>query len=301
MITTPTFRTVAATSALALAAAGSALLASPAVAAESQALTYTCEVPLLGAKEFTATYKMADTVPYGGTVSVDTTVVVPADVSETLYSIGTRRVEGEATAYGLAAGLVEIGVPGTVPSTAVPQSGPLTVVAQGGVALNPNFLVPAGSVIDVDAADRQGDGDAAVDLRAVLRSYGEDGAQRGEFNIPCELNDGQTVDIGAFTVVKADTKTKAALKAKKGKSIVAKATVTPETNVVASGVVKLVVKRNGKKVGAEKVTLNDKGKASAKFAKAKKGKYTLVAKYLGNKAENQNNFNGSKGKATKKV
>ena len=290
----PKFRTVAAGSALALAATSGAMLASPAVAATSDTLSYTC--PVLGNPQtLTGTHTVAETVPYGGVVDVTTAVTIPQGLSSFLYNGGFRQVDGTVVNQATATvGPVTVPVesPGTVAKTDINSDAATTIIATGGPSLAPYAAAtPAGTVIAVSMLDRAEDSD----MDALLYTYNEAGEQSGPVPLACELDDEQNLAVGDVTVVKADTETTAKL-AKKRKKMIAKAVVdAPESGVDTAGQVKFVLKRDGKKVGAQKAELNNE-RAKAVFKGAKKGKYKLIAKYLGG-----DNFNGSKDVAKKKV
>lgn len=297
MFTTPTFRTVAAGSALALAAAGGAMLASPATAATSETLNYTCTFGALGDKAATATHTVPDTVVYGGMVPVSTTVTVPADVAGFLYGAGAREVDGTATTYSaVAGGLVKIPVPQTIAKTPVPAAGTMDVVAVGNVDTAPFAgAVNAGDVVDVALDDRAD----AADIEASLSWYAENSTDpQGPISVPCELGDGQNLAVGMVTIVQAGTETNAKLTYKKAKKmLVGKANVdAPESGADLAGKVKFILKKNGKAFKTATKDVNAKGIATVKWAKIKKGNYKLVTKYLGTE-----NFTKSSDSATKKV
>lgn len=298
MFTTPTFRTVAATGALALVATSGAMLASPAIAATSDTLNYTCTFGALGDKAATATHSVPDTVVYGGVVPVSTTVTVPADVTGFLYGAGARQVDGSATTYAsVVGGALKLPVAQVIGKTAVPATGTMDVVAVGNVDTAPYAgAVKAGDVIDVALDDRAD----AADIEANLFWYAENSdAGQGPIAVPCELTDGQALAVGNVTIVKAGTKTTAKLAyKKKAKKMVAKAVVdAPQSGVDAAGDVKFTLKRNGKTVASKKVALETE-RAKAVFTKIKKkGKYKVIAKFLGSE-----NFKTSKdGSPVKKV
>ena len=274
------FRKVAAGSALALAATGATLIASPATAATSDELTYTCQV-LGNPQTFTGVHTLAETVQYGGTAAVTTAVTIPASLSGFLYGAGYREVDGSIINYALAmVGTVTVPVesPGVVPRTDIQAEGPTTFIANGGPSLAPYApATPAGTVIAVSLQDRE-----ASDMDASLYTYNAEGEQAGPVAIPCELADGQDLTIGNITVVQAVTETVAKLSyaAKAGK-VVSKAVVdAPESDVAPVGDVKFVLKRNGNKIDGGTVALKN-GRAVMKTAAPKKGNYKLVTKYLG--------------------
>lgn len=298
--TTTTIRRVAAGSALALAASGSAFFAAPAMGATSQTLSYTCKTSL-GDKTLTASHEMAETVPYGGTVDVTSTVTVPEDVSGPLYAfLDARKVEGTLHSFATTAAGGSIQVDQAIPSTDVPPTGPMTLVADGGASLAPFApFTPAGTTVPVLVQDRKAqDGtteveDAIVNLN-ITNSQGDTSAAPP---IKCELADGQDLAVGSVTIVQAVTESAPAIGyAKKAHKVVGKVTVdAPESGVAPAGSVKLILKKGKKTVGKpQSVALTD-GKAVAKWQAPKKGAYRLIAKYAGDA-----NFEGSKAVATKR-
>lgn len=278
---------------LAAFAAGSALVSAPAGAATSGVLSYTCDV-LGNPQSFTASYDVPNlTVEYGGDVEVNTTVTVPAGLVDFIRATGAKKVDGDVTAY--AAGSI-LTLPVTqiiAPPAEVPETGPMTVVAKGGLSLAPYAqFTPAGTVAPITVQDRKAeDGTEASDLDASLYTYDAADNKSGPVAVSCELDDGQDVSVGELTVTQAQTTVKAKIKyAKKAKKVTAKATVkAPNSNVRPDGKVKLTIKKGKKTVFAKKVELSNIGKVSKTLKKAKKGSYKVVAKYLGT-----GNFTGSK-------
>lgn len=300
MSTTPTFRKIAAGSALAL-AAGGALLISPAEAATSEELNYTC--PVLGnPQEFTGTHTVADTAPYGGVVPVTTNVTIPSGLSQFLYGNGYRKVDGTVTNHATATvGAVTVPVqsPADVQKTDINSSGPTTIVAEGGPSLK-DFAgaTPAGTTITVAMQDRKNGAEEASDMDASLYTYDAEGTQAGPVPINCELADAQNLAVGTVEVVQADSSTAAKLTyAKAKRKMTGKATVSsPNSEVTPDGQVKLTLKKGKQTVGSKTVDLSPKGIAKASWSKIGKGSYKLIAKYLGT-----GNFNPSKGTTTKKI
>lgn len=290
-------RAAAATSALAL-AAGGAFLASPATAATSGDIGYSCDV-LGNPQPFTGTHTVADTAPYGGNVVVSGTIVVPDSLRGFLYGSNTRSVDGTTKVYALAAGMVPITVDETVPKQDLPASGDWTINANGVLSLAPYVgATPAGTELPVSLQDRPD----AADLEATLQNYDGTGAKQGNpIPIPCEISPDLTAEqltVGTVTIVPAKSGTVAKLtyNAKK-KVTTGKATVTSsDSNVTPDGNVKLTLKKGKKTIDSVTKPLNDAGVASMKWKGAlKSGTYKLVAKYV------NSNFETSSDSATKKV
>lgn len=294
-------RTAAATSALAL-AAGGAFLASPADAATSGSIQYTCQVAG-NPQTFHGTHTVSDTAPYGGDVDVSGTIVVPNALRQFLYNSNTRSVDGTTKVYALAQGVVPITVDETVPKQDLPASGDWTINASGSLSLAPyTAATPAGTQLQVSLNDRkQSDGTTeASDLDALLQNYDGSGAKQGSpLAVPCEIDpDAQNLTVGTVTVVKADSATAPSLKySAKKKTLTGMVTVTsPNSHVTPDGDVKLTLKKGKKTVDSVTKTLDDNGVASAKWKGLAKGTYKLVAKYLGT-----TNYNGSGGNASKSI
>lgn len=292
-------RAAAATSALAL-AAGGAFLASPANAVESAPIDYTCQTAL-GAKTFSVVHSAPDTVEYASSVPVVTKITVPDDVRGALRGIlKVESVTGTVTNYAKALG-APITVDQTIPETKVPDPGPFVLTATGAVDLEPfAAFTPAGTDIPVSVYDHKADdGTTEADDATVVLNYTYQQGQSGpeSSSISCEIADNAEHAVGTVKVVKATTATTAKL-AKKGSKLVASALVdTPNSSASpANGdMVKFVLKRNGNTVGKPKTVELTDGKATTTYA-AKKGKYKLVATYLG-----ADNFASSKDSAAKTV
>jgi hypothetical protein len=271
--------------------AGSALVASvaavvPASAATSAPLTYTCDGPPFSPYTFkvTADTTLPETAPPGAalTATATYTVVIPDNLRNLMYAIGGRNVEGTAaigaTAFGAAATLN-----GTVPKTAVPASGDLTVVASSPVKATAPATAGAHQVV-------------AGNFTTAIKVTREDGTTASEQNVSCVLDAGQNAVVDTLTVdaaapappvTKADTATTAkAAYAKKAKKATVKLTVTGADGTPGTGKVKVTMKA-GKKTRTVNATLNASGKAKAVFAKvSKKGKYVFTATYAGSDTQN---------------
>ena len=299
MLTTPTFRTIAAGGALAVAATSGVMLASPANAAESATLNYICNSPNLGDFPVTAKHAIPDTLVYGGKVAVTTTMTLTAETVGGLNFFGFNEVKGgTANNNGVASvpvGSLPVQFQQNVGQKDVPAAGPMDLVAIGDVDTAPYAgATPAGTSVGLAMSDIDG-----ADIAAVL-TLGKADGWSGDAPVDCELADGQDLTVGDVTVVKAGTETTAKLAyKKKAKKMIGKAAVdAPESGVDAAGQVKFTLKRNGKKVGSKSAELNANERAKAVFKNIKKkGKYKVVAKYVGG-----DNFMGSKdGSPVKKV
>lgn len=267
---------------LALAATGMAISMSPAQA-ESATLNYTCEVPALGGKTFTV---VADTSApakmQAGTstkASITAKVTIPEDVAGLISgALGASTVEGTASSTTTVNGKNRA-VDLTIPNTEIPD-GELTIVASGAAKI---AATKAGKLV-------LGTGDFSADLLFLK----EDGSEALAAEVPCTLDEGQNATVDTVKVVKAKSTTKVQkVKGKKKKAVV-KVKVKSKTSAKATGKVKITLK--GPKKVTKKVKVNKKGVAKVTVKKLKKGKYKVVAKYLGNK-----NVKASKGKAKGKV
>lgn len=289
--TNPTFRKVAAGSALALAATGAALITSPAEAATSPSLSYSCSQPQLGEFTVTATHAFGDTVQYGGDLAVTSTLTLPESVVGGLNFFGVKKIDGTSDTFASLEG-VQIQTDQAFPKTDVPASGTMNVAAAGTADTAPSGgVAQAGDVADLALVDT-----AAGDLTAEIFTYDASGAQGGPFVVTCELNDDQVLTVGTVSITQAVTETTAKLSyANKAGKLVAKGLVdAPASGASVVGDVKLIIKRNGKAFDSVTVPLNGKETAVAKLAAPKKGNYKLVAKYLGD-----DNFMASQDDITK--
>jgi hypothetical protein len=296
MSRTPAFRKIAAGgAALALTATGAAMLASPANAATSPSLTYTCHNDALGDFAVSATHAFGDTVGFGGELPVTSTLTLPESVVGALNFFGVKKVDGTSGVPATLNG-TQIQTDQAFPKTDVPASGTMNVVATGVADTAPaGGVAQAGDVADLAMVDT-----AASDLTAQIYTYDASDAQGGPFVVGCELDDSQTLTVGTVTITQATTETASKLtyKAKTDK-LIGKATVTaPDSGASPQGEVKMVLKRNGKVVSSQTKTLNSNGIATLTVADAKNGDYKLVAKYLGDEA---GNFTTSGSTATKSV
>ncbi len=299
--TNPVLRRAAATTTALALATGGALFMSPAHAATSAELTYTCDV-LGNPQTFTGKHTLAETVPYGGVAHVTTNVTIPGSLSAFLYGAGYRKVDGtvvnqaNATVGGMT---VPVESPAVIAKTAIEQSGPTTFTAEGGPSLKDYVAAtPVGTTVDVSLLDRKNGENEASDMDASLYTYDSGGTQAGPVPVACELNDGQDLTVGTVTVVQADTKTAAKLIYKAKRHLLTSKGVVraPDSGAPLEGKAKLTLKRNGTKIASATKNVSAKGIASMKLKHAKKGKYKLIVKYLGT-----DNFGTSSSNATKKL
>lgn len=265
-------RTVAAGSVLGLAAASASIVgtASP---ASAEALSFDCNVPIVGAQTFTVDISSSapSQLPTGSTVTPDVTAVlnIPASLADLMRGIlGVEEVEGVITSVVSVDG-VEQTVPLAIPRTDAGDSGDAVLTATG--ALAPITGGDPGDVIEVLAGNQ--------DVAMTLYNAGGEGSP---FAVPCTPSAGQDLTVGTISVVKAGSTTKvaASYNAKKDK-VTGTATVKARNGIAATGKVKFVLKKGTKTVATATKSLRS-GKATASFLRVKKaGAYTLLAQYAG--------------------
>lgn len=267
-------RTIAAGSALGLAAAGTAVLGT-AGSASAVPLDFDCTVPVLGAQTFAVGLDTdaPATAPTGGTLTPTWTadLTIPASMADLMRGVlSIDEIGGQIVSQATVDG-VPSPVTLTIPRTDIGDSGAATVTAVGDGA-----PIPLGDPGDVVAL-------AAGNQAVTMNLYDLDGDPAGTvFEIPCTPAAEQDLTVDSVEVVKAGSRTRADAKfiAKK-KKVAATATVRPETPVPADGEVTFTLKRGSRTVDTTTAALVS-GVAKASFAKVRKaGKYTLVAKYAG--------------------
>lgn len=185
----------------ALGTAGCAVLAGAGPASAqpvSQALRYTCDVPMLGDEPFTA--RIDADIPESVAVGepsrafpITARTTVDGDLTPWLDRLEVTSVEGTVRArIGVRApqGERQVTVPLHVARTGVPESGPFDVAAHG-TAPSLTFSAPGGARIAV----------GAIDLHVIGRKA--NGEVRGELDVPCTLDGGQSGVVGTFQVTGA--------------------------------------------------------------------------------------------------
>lgn len=253
-----------ATATLALAAGSlSTIATSPAAHAESDELTYTCTVPILGDQSFTV---VADTnapasVTVGDTFTpkVTATVTIPENVRGAVYGLlDARTAEGTGQAQTLVDGVAST-VDLSVPTTEIPDSGSLTVVATGTGA--PVEATEAGEIVL-----------STGDFTSHLEFKKEDGSEALTADVPCSLDEGQDATVDTVTVITQACAT-AQDQAKDASKALTKA--------------KAAVTKSAKAVKKAKKALKKAKKALKKAKKTKKAKKIKAAKKKLKKAKKQ--------------
>lgn len=282
---TPIRRALAAGASVAIAAAGLAAFAPAANAAETS-LKFNCAASILENQEFgfDADITLPETVEAGQKVNASFTGSVSVNdvVRSTAYAfLNGRFLEGTAAITGKF-GADAIQMDAVVPKAAIP--------AETGAMSLPTNGSGSWTATTVGAQDVTIDG-----FTAPLVMTNKDGVE-SPIAVTCVAKAPETV-VGTVEVTKASvqaTKTTAKVKVnKKAKKAVATVKVVNADKSAAKGKVKLVLKKGKKAVAKRTVKLNKKGVKKVAFKKLKKGKYTLVVKYQGNKVS-------KKSKRTKK-
>lgn len=247
-------------------AAGSVLLATPAVA-KSGSLTMVCSTPI-GDQEFVT---VADTnLPASATIGQSLPVVseavvtIPAALSELAYGLlGAGTVQGSAV---VKTALNDAALPDTnetIPSTTVPASGDLTVKAtHAGPVFAPtaagNYTVKLQSYT-ASIIFKKADGSEAITVPTTCTP---------KLTVPVQDLTVSTVAVTAPAPAPAPAKqaSKASAKVKvKGNEAVAKIKVKGVDGTAGSGKLKVVLKKGNKKVKGVKsnAILNGKGVAKS--------------------------------------
>lgn len=241
-------------------------------------LAYGCTLPVLGKSTFLIDQDTNVSTVYLGRSArpvLTTRAQIPEDkVSLIASALKAKYTDGTITAL-LKSNGVETPVSQVIPKTALPASGPMTLVAQGALAaLAPKAV---GSMTYLPG-----------DLRITLNFYETaNGPKSAEFkNLPCAMpkND-KVVDKVAYA--KSPSKvTPSATYAKSAKKVTAVARVTAVSGVVPTGKVTAVLYQGAKKLKAITADLAG-GKATAVFAGIKtKGSYKVVITYAGSPTVN---------------
>ena len=270
-------RGAAAVGALTLLAAGGAVLASPA-AATTEALSYTCTSPGLGTFPVTAIHDFGNTLVYGGYLDTFSTVTLPESVVEDLQYQGISSVYGDITHSAELAG-VEIFPFEIVEEEGVPNSGTMELIGRGrAVTEHAAGEAQAGMAESLGLVDDQ----AGSDLALTLTGYRVDAAGT-QYDVECELDDGQDLQAGLVEVLKAKTRTGVRLAYDdKTNEVVSYAAVrTPRSSLPAVGAVRVVLWRNGERIDSDVVPARS-GVERMRTKAPEKGRYRLVATYLGN-------------------
>ncbi|EMD26610.1 DUF6801 domain-containing protein [Amycolatopsis azurea] len=162
-------------------------------------LTFTCEMPLIGARQVAATV----TATFPGTVAVGSPIDVTGfsvavsldgDIVSALNLIGAATIDGTASAnVGVDYNGTELGVTLNglgFPATAVPQDGPLGIVITGPIpgltVKKPGSIVfTVGGGFTGKVTPKRADG-TPTDL--------------GTFDLPCGMDPGQDASLATVTV-----------------------------------------------------------------------------------------------------
>ena len=279
-------RGAAAVGVLTLLAAGGAVLASPATAGTSETLSYTCTSAELGTFPVTATHVSGNPLVYGGHLDMFSTVTLPESVVQDLRSSGVSSVRGDISLPMELAG-VRIFPYEIITEEGVPDSGPMQLVGKGrAVTEQAAEEAQAGMAESLDLVDVQGGSDLSLDLIG----YRVDAAET-QYDVDCGLDYGQDLRAGLVEVIKAQTRTGVRLAYdEKTNEVVSYAAVrTLESSLRAVGAIRVVLWRNGERIDSDTVPVRS-GVERLRTKAPEKGRYRLVATYLGNLS-----FTGSRG------
>lgn len=262
-----------------LGAAGLTVVATAIVAPAQGAasLTYTCTVPVLGSMPFTVTDDSSAPasmrIGQSAKVRLTSKVTVPSSVVEALYAFGGRTADGTADAHGSIGGKATTATL-TVPTTDVPESGSLPVVATGNGG---TFRATRTGAVRL----------ASGDFTATLNVYDENGDPlstvfaSSPVTFSCTAPANGTFDT--ITVRKDTTRTDVvAATVRKGRKATVRITVGSVHGTTPTGKVKVRIKK-GRKTIEKKVVRLRHGRAAAKMPVRlkEKGTYKAVARYVG--------------------
>jgi hypothetical protein len=159
-------------------------------------LTYNCVFPESGAVDVTG--RITGTIPATGTVNsrvqpnLSITATLPVSVADSLRSHSAATVSGKgvADADNVYNGTsLSVGIPGPVPSVAVPATGELVTTLSPAV---PSIAVGAAGTLAISAGQQ---------LNGTFTPLKADGTPTdlGTFDVPCTLNPGQNPALGTIT------------------------------------------------------------------------------------------------------
>lgn len=178
---------------------------SPASAAATLTLDYTCTYPLINQQDLTVsvTVDVPNQVEAGVPTApwdIDAINTVSATTTSGLALIGAKTIEGSAVAHTAVQApgvdLPDVQVPVTVPVTAVPASGAFDVTATGQA---PSLTFPQAGSGTIDVGN--------IDLVLTARNSAGDpialpgGNPDGSFNAPCTVDPGQNQRLTTFPIV----------------------------------------------------------------------------------------------------
>lgn len=291
---------VVAVATLALSAAGGAVLASPATAAASERLYYTCSSPDLGTFTASAIHRVkpedrllrpdgraADRpveVVYSGWVKVTTTLLLPATVVRALNSDYVSALDGSAATRASLGAATLVSEQGFY-KTPVPESGAMKLVAPGYLNIGPAGI-DAGESGELDMADVEGS-----DFTAQLYSYYGDSRFEEPSPLRCELADDQDPDLATVAVTKAPVRGYASKRYndKTGKVVVSVGLSAVYSTATPVGPMTLTLKRDGETIDSKTGQLEN-GRLVMRTVAPKDGDYELIDEYDGNQ-----NFGGEIG------
>lgn len=172
---------------------------SASAASSSVQLSYTCDFPVIGGRPMTATveWDTPASVPVGTATPVlpiSVAGVVTPDIAVDLRLLGAvgldGSVEADVAVQAPPNATVPESVPLSIPRTAIPASGSLTVPARGTTpALR--FAQPGHAQVTVGAVSMH------------LDSYAVGGALVRSFDVPCRLDAGQNAVLASFDITVA--------------------------------------------------------------------------------------------------
>ncbi|MEV4317251.1 DUF6801 domain-containing protein [Actinocrispum sp. NPDC049592] len=169
----------------------------PASGPVDKTLVYNCVFPQSGAVDVPG--HITGTIPATGTVNqrlqpnLSIAATLPSSVADVLRANSAATVSGSGQADADASyngSNITVGIPGPVPSVAVPASGDLTATLAPSV---PSLAVPAAGSIVLSAGQQ---------LNGTFTPLKADGTPTalGTFSVPCTLNPGQNPALGTIVV-----------------------------------------------------------------------------------------------------
>ena len=273
-------------------------MASPALAAGSASVDYTCTTafgPATASAVYNAAAAPASMAVGQPLATTGTFTLDAATTALAMGQLGWKKVKGTITTKPTAS---KAGLSVSFPKTAL-GAGPL-----GTTVANAKGSILAGATVQDTFTFVLGDLG-----HVTLTGYNASGKKLGSVRFPSASNGKCTNDAGTTTLMdggtpvttqtvkdKSSTKASAAYKAKK-KSAVGTAKVKARYGTAATGKVKFTLRKGTHKIKTMTDKLNKKGIAKVVFKGVKvKGKYSITEKYAGSST-----LKGSSDKATFKV
>ncbi|MET0237215.1 MAG: DUF6801 domain-containing protein [Kibdelosporangium sp.] len=169
----------------------------PAPGPIDKTLTYNCVFPESGAVDVAG--RITGTIPATGTVNsrvqpnLSITATLPTSVADVLRNNSAATVSGKGVAdadNSYNGTSLTVGIPGPVPSVAVPASGELVATLSPAV---PSVAAGAAGTITISAGQH---------LNGTFTPLLADGTPTalGTFDVPCTLNPGQNPALGTITI-----------------------------------------------------------------------------------------------------